>query len=374
MSQDVKPTHRISRLMNRFIKIWARYSHKVKAIILYMVHRLSLQLHLDRVRHEDSSKNIIVIAKIVHFGDIVACEPVAETVKQKNPNAYIIWCVSREYRELIDSNPAIDFTLSVSCLTEWIFFSRSNLFDEIIDLHIDQRVCHLCQIPLNKPNGSHGVTFDNYYRFGSLLSIFSRCAGITISDQTPKVYISKPIIEKINRIKLPENYVAVHCTSHEICRNWTDERWINLVSFIISEMKIDIVEVGLVPVLGKYYSTRYHNLCGKLKLLETAEVIRRAGLFIGVDSGPAHMANAVGTKGVILQGQYRTFDQYMPYSGRYADPLFATIIHGKGPVSEIPVDEVKQAILNKLTKSPSGNGYIKQQSSDPANTHPILAD
>ena len=42
-----------------------------------------------------------------------------------------------------------------------------------------------------------------------------------------------------------------------------------------------------------------------LPIREAAEVIRRAALFVGTDSGPAHLADAVGTPGVILYAPHR---------------------------------------------------------------------
>lgn len=81
-------------------------------------------------------------------------------------------------------------------------------------------------------------------------------------------------------------------------------------------------------------------------------MIRRATLFIGIDSGPAHMANAVGTPGVILIGSYLGFKNYMPFSGSYKSGGKATIIYGNGPVSHISVERVFQAVNNYLN---SGN-------------------
>ena len=51
----------------------------------------------------------------------------------------------------------------------------------------------------------------------------------------------------------------------------------------------------------------YLNLSNKLSILSTAEVIKRSSIFIGLDSGPSHIANAVGTKGIILMGDYYHF-------------------------------------------------------------------
>ena len=42
-----------------------------------------------------------------------------------------------------------------------------------------------------------------------------------------------------------------------------------------------------------------------LPIREVAELIRRAAVFVGTDSGPAHLADAVGTPGVILYAPHR---------------------------------------------------------------------
>lgn len=48
-----------------------------------------------------------------------------------------------------------------------------------------------------------------------------------------------------------------------------------------------------------------------LRLPEAAELIRRAGLFVGTDSGPAHLADAVGTPGAIIYAPHRGLDKQL---------------------------------------------------------------
>ena len=57
------------------------------------------------------------------------------------------------------------------------------------------------------------------------------------------------------------------------------------------------------------------NLAGKMSLLETAALIRRLNLYLTVDSGPAHMAAALGTPLVTLWGP-GIFEQTAPLAGR----------------------------------------------------------
>jgi heptosyltransferase-3 len=154
----------------------------------------------------------------------------------------------------------------------------------------------------------------------------------------------------VSALKLPEKFVAVHCKSIEKERDWDKARWVELANRIQTEFHCSVIELGLVPVLARA-AHGVLDLCGKLELLETAEVIRRAGLFVGIDSGLAHMANASSTPGVILLGHYRRFKCYCPYSGGYGDGTIATVLHHDGPLSQMPVEPAWTAVRERLRQS-----------------------
>jgi len=61
---------------------------------------------------------------------------------------------------------------------------------------------------------------------------------------------------------------------------------------------------------------------------------------MGVDSGPAHLANAVGTYGLLLFGKFVHFDKYLPYSGGYATNNALIITDEQKPCSELPFEIV----------------------------------
>jgi ADP-heptose:LPS heptosyltransferase len=109
------------------------------------------------------------------------------------------------------------------------------------------------------------------------------------------------------------------------------------------------VEVGLKSLVVTPDGEMNRSLCGQLSILQTAEVIRRSSLYIGSDSGPAHLANAIGTYGVIVLGHYRHFRRYMPYSGDYANGNRCQLLYNDGPVSAMPVDTIIDAINYRLS-------------------------
>src|ERR1700722_18147030 len=86
---------------------------------------------------DNSTKMKILIGLIEHFGDVVACEPVARYLRAKYPNAHLSWAIQKPYRELVDVNPNIDETIVLECLTDWIKLYKHNKKQQIYDLVVD---------------------------------------------------------------------------------------------------------------------------------------------------------------------------------------------------------------------------------------------
>jgi heptosyltransferase-3 len=110
------------------------------------------------------------------------------------------------------------------------------------------------------------------------------------------------------------------------------------------------VEVGLKSTFAEQNDGTFIDLCGQLNLLETAAVIARSTLFVGVDSGPAHIANAVRCPGVILMGCYRHFTNQFPYTGFFALGG-ATVVRTPEALSSLSVEKVFEAVEMKLSST-----------------------
>jgi len=333
-------------------------AHRRRAWWSYCWNKLLVKRAIQAARRRQPGRKVVCISKVMHLGDIVACEPVARQIRRQHPQAFIIWCLQKPYREIMQHHPAVDYVLAVACLTEWMLFAEAGLFDEIVDLEMNHRPCDGCKLSLRKQHDP-GVTFENYYRLGCLLDVFSRCAGLHIEDQggnrDPSLYLPDSVRERAGQL-LPQEgkYLAVHCFSNESSRDWRIEKWRELLTWVSKEWDLTIIEVGQQAGLAQLGLPRYISMCGQLSILETAEAIRRSVLFIGVDSGPAHLANAVGTKGVILIGRYASFVKYQPYSGKYASPEHARLVYSMEPAANIPVEEVKIAVSEILSQELRG--------------------
>lgn len=295
-------------------------------------------------------KPLLAIGLVEHLGDLVAAEPLVRWLRDRHPAAHLAWFVRPAYRELIAAVPFVDEAVPVRCLTEWIALrDRGAVGTGFADLNLTGRLCPTCGLRQRHPLNA-GVDAANYYDHGSLLQIFAKTAGLIEPfaeavaagfDDAPRVYPSDADRAAADALRLPGRFVAVHCRSNQDVRDWRDEKWQELTRRLI-DGGTAVIEVGTDPVAAGAI-----NLCGRLSILQTAEVIRRAAVFVGIDSGPAHLANAVGAPGVILLGRYRAYDRYLPYSGPYAAGR-ADVIHWPGPAADIPVDLVLDKILRRL--------------------------
>lgn len=322
------------------------FCHRISCLgLLFRLFIIRVKLRIFHPREQ-----LVGVALLEHLGDIVASEPLIRQLRQTHPDAFIVWFIGSAYRELAENNPNCNMTVPLSDLSEWIIIRDSGLLDHCIDLHLPGRICANCNVVLNKTTGNPKINSNNYYLFGNLLAVMAQNAGLPIIDSGPRLYLPLSASRKAEKLALPARFICIHCSSNEPDRDWQIEKWRDLVCTLAETHKIHVVEIGLKSALPNLEIPLFSSYCGKLSILETADLIRRASLFIGIDSGPAHLANAVDTHGIILLGRYRNFENYMPYSGRYCDGSNVTLVRHNGPVAQLPIGPVLDATLQQIFK------------------------
>ena len=112
---------------------------------------------------------------------------------------------------------------------------------------------------------------------------------------------------------------------------------------------------------GCHWPGRRINLCGKLTIRESAAVLHHADIFIGHDSGPMHLAAAVGTPCVAIFSGRNLPEVWFPY-GKQHRIIYHKVgcngcnlekcnEHGKKCIMSITVDEVMDAVNDTLINS-----------------------
>jgi len=104
----------------------------------------------------------------------------------------------------------------------------------------------------------------------------------------------------------PQPPIAViHASAGTSAKRWPLEHQAELVERLLSSVACSVILVGDVHdrYLSRRISRRHRQVIdwtGRLSLMQLAALLDEADLFIGGDSGPAHIAAAMGTPSVVL--------------------------------------------------------------------------
>lgn len=289
----------------------------------------------------------IAIATAAQLGDLLACEPVIRHLRRQFPAGRITLIAHRHYADIMAHHPALDEIRPVAGLGECVALANAQAYDVWVDLNLDGWRCEVTGQTLRKPSAWLPINADNYYLFGPLLPIFCLAGGLPPLVDAPRLHIDPSTVARVDTLDLPDRYAILHCQSSEPARNWTEEKWRQLAEALASEFGLPLFEIGLeATVRSERVSSKF---CGTLSLLESAEVIRRAACFIGIDSGPAHMAVATRTPAVVIAGEFRRFKAYFPYTGEFAhSPGLRYLLNSDGPAAAISPAAVLAAVTSQL--------------------------
>src|SRR6266536_205406 len=340
----------MQKIKRDFTKLAKRgYAGKVLITVLLYSRVMILlgNLILLRLNGILKRKRVILIALYEHIGDIVACEPVISYLHSENSDSFFIWALHKPYAELISMHPRINRILKLTYFSEWILLRKMiSLFpvvDKIVDLHINDHSCKTFKKKIKKPE--NGINLENYLIDKSLLQAFLLSASLPELKTDPVFYLDKS--RQIEN--LPHEYIVLHTNSNMRIKEWDSEKWEQLCSQLM-QLNYYVFEIGLQKRIT-LNSGQYVDYTGIKSLQEIANLICSCKLFIGIDSGFAHIANALHKEGLVLIGRFKrgniSVNRYNPFTGKYAQS--ANIIYAREDfVASIPFETVMERAKEKL--------------------------
>jgi heptosyltransferase-3 len=140
--------------------------------------------------------------------------------------------------------------------------------------------------------------------------------GLTPLSRSPSLYWEKgeeascETILRNNNLSLEDDFVVLHPILKAKYRAWKIEGYAKLCDYLYDTFGMPTIlacgpssdEVSFVDKIAKISKSSPINLGGKLSLKKLVALISHATLFIGIDSGPMHMATAVETPVVAIFG------------------------------------------------------------------------
>ncbi|QGJ70987.1 Hypothetical protein PBC10988_26900 [Planctomycetales bacterium 10988] len=114
--------------------------------------------------------------------------------------------------------------------------------------------------------------------------------------------------------------VVLHIGAGTAAKRWPFSHWRQLVRKLGENPLARVVLIGTQAerrhaalIMGPQYSTRYANWCGECGLGELTALLALADVVIGADSGPVHLAAAVGTPAIVLFSGTNRKKQWQPW-------------------------------------------------------------
>lgn len=145
-------------------------------------------------------------------------------------------------------------------------------------------------------------------------------------------------------------------------RNWPIENFVSLAQQLQSEHpnRYFVIIGGQLPVakvqaLQTVLKDHLLDLSGKLTLRQSAAVINELDLYVGVDTGPSHIAAALGTPSVVMfhcmrAGEYLLAPKLHANIALIDHPLSRAACSVMASMSAITVERVRSAAVDFLTK------------------------
>jgi heptosyltransferase-3 len=185
------------------------------------------------------------------------------------------------------------------------------------------------------------------------------------------LYLELDEIAKAEAITTPMinrgGFIACCSGTKMSVKDWGERKWtevLSKLSGIVGGLELAMVgsaeEFPAATRIVAQWRGRSINLCGKLTPRETAAVLKKARLFVGHDSGPMHLAAAMGTPCVAIFSARNIPKVWFPYGEHHHVIYHRTpcagcgleecVRFGKRCIDSITVDEVSSAVTGLLDR------------------------
>lgn len=265
--------------------------------------------------------------------------PMVNNVREAHPGSEVTVLAPAGLTELFESNPAVDQILPIPAkhlhgllavikIKEIVApgeydlgyilppsfgsaasFKLAGVKKRIGYIADGRRMLLTKPLPLPEP-------LSSAHRYELYLNLLRRSTDLELEPVRPKLFLSDDdaarAINLLAGFDIAEydQYMVVAFRAVAESRRWGTENYTELIRLMVAEHGLKAILIGSPDdqaegekiVRETELGDMVTNMAGKTSLRELAAIISRARVFVGNDSGPAHLAAAVGVPLVVISG------------------------------------------------------------------------
>ena len=261
--------------------------------------------------------------------------PLIRALRKKFKDAYIAVICNPSCRDALTGNPNIDEIIifddrkkqkSISGKIDFTFSLRKKGFDTVFLLHrslfraliasfagIGKRIGHFYSKRNFILTDIVRVSAKDMHKIEYFLKL-AEYAGCDIKNKNMDFFFSKDDADyaenllKENGIEFQEGYIVINPGGNWGPKTWPEHKYSELCDELIKKYGIKIVITGAEKDIKKALNiqdkskNRFVILCGMTNLKQLGAVLKRSKFVISGDTGPMHIALAVGAEIIALFG------------------------------------------------------------------------
>ena len=321
----------------------------------------------------------IVVIRLDHIGDVIMTQPAISALTEHFPNSEIDLVVSKEAYPLFKNWPGLHKvivsennwfsrkTARLEAIKEFVrlaFLLKRTKYDIGIDFRGDLRNVFLMffsgityRLGYNATGGDFllwknlGDSFGKHQVNANLdllkfleIKPNDHLRPFVFSDNEEK-NVYKKFGELLSQTK--NNRIVIHPGAGNIKKCWGFDKFNCLSKKMCNEINCQIVLIGTEEEKRKapdlsFESERVFDLRGKTELSDLSIIFRNSKIFIGNDSGPAHLAAAEGMHIILISSGTNDISCWHPWTSKLS------IIEGRGAgdsIESIPPEQVFEEVI-----------------------------
>ena len=316
---------------------------------------------LATVEHKYKS---ICIVRLSALGDVLMLVPLIRTLQLNFPNTKITWVISRPAYDLVSGIEGVEFIVinKPNSLSDYWRFKKQ-MRGRYFDVLLAAQACLRANLLYPFINAARKIGYDklrakdlhrwfineeitpgNDHTLDGFLK-FADCLGIKKKEISWELPIDDDcrIWANSQLPKVNGPIVLVNPASSKSERSWQVERYIEVIKYLISAKHATVILIGGPGAYDKSLgdaitaNITLTNLIGKTKPMQLLALIKQADVLLCPDTGPSHMAVAVGTPVVALHA------------------VTSSKVSGPYTFMDFVVDCYDEAVLKILNKTPETN-------------------